>query len=514
MLLIVRIKRCESALAGGRLDEACELLRRPDVRAHRRGQELTDAAVVALVQRGREHLAAGRLAAASEDGRNATLLAGNTSDVAALQVAVDHARATEQTKALDAQQALATARRLVNDGQLTLGGAMAARAVDAGHQAPAGVLLADIHARQASFDRLNSAVQTAIGQEQWELAIQRLREADRLRPNSSDVQAMKRTIGDRVAKSARESIDAGRLDAAGAMLGRVASLAAEHHELAELDANLALCRTASADLRAARFPEARQALHRLALVFPQAKWIGQTLEAIGRADDAVDRLRAGPLALLSDAAAEPPARPAAQVRNAPASVVPARRFLLHVDGAGSFLVLQADPCHVGPISASRAPELPLMTAAGSPTVTLSRSEDAYLLSAASPVMLNERPTTSALLADGDRIGLGPRCRIHFRQPNAASTSAVLQVSRARLPWGSVREVILMGRELVIGPSSTAHVRTRDSGAQIVLHATDGRLLCRSNEPLTIDGHPAANHVEVNTTARVSAGDTSFAIQAA
>jgi hypothetical protein len=155
-----------------------------------------------------------------------------------------------------------------------------------------------------------------------------------------------------------------------------------------------------------------------------------------------------------------------------------------------------------------------MTAAGSPTVTLSRSEEDYLLSAAAPVTLNERPTTGALLADGDRIGLGPRCRIHFRRPNAASTSAVLQVSGARLPWGSVREVILMGRELVIGPSSIAHVRTRDSAAQVVLHASDGRLLCRSNEPLTIDGRPAANHVEVTAASRVTAGNTSFAFQPA
>src|SRR5947209_4400177 len=84
VLLILRIKRCESALDGGRLEEACELLRQPDVRAHRRGQELTDAAVVALVHRGREHLAAARLAAASEDARNAAILAGNTTDVAAL----------------------------------------------------------------------------------------------------------------------------------------------------------------------------------------------------------------------------------------------------------------------------------------------------------------------------------------------------------------------------------------------------------------------------------------------
>src|SRR2546423_1722345 len=96
--------------------------------------------------------------------------------------------------------------------------------------------------------------------------------------------------------------------------------------------------------------------------------------------------------------------------------------------------------------------------AGSPTLTLSRCEEDYFLSAgAVPVAVNDRAATGKLLATGDRIAVGPRGRIEFRRPNAASGTAVLQISGARLPWGGVREVLLMDREIVLGASAAAHI---------------------------------------------------------
>lgn len=328
MLLIVRIKRCEAALAGGRLDEAAGLLRADDLRAHRRGQELTDAVTAALVLRVREHLDSGRTAAAYEDCRLASELAGNTTEVAALRKAVAKVLADEGARAAEARRAAVGARACVDQAAPTL-------AVD-------------------------------------------------------------------FARTVRDS-----------------------------------------------------------------------------------------------------ARPALSLA----------RFLLHVDGAGSFLVLRGQSCRLGPAGTSRSPDVPLMTAPDAPTVTLVRSDDAYLLTGPRPATVNSSEATHALLADGDRIGLGPRCRIQFRQPSPASVTAVLHVTGARLPWGSVRQVVLMGRELVIGPSANAHVRTRDSAAQVVLHARqDGRLLCRSIEPLVIEGRLVPNDAEVTAGTHVTAGPTGFAIE--
>ena len=63
--MILRIRQAECALADGRLDEAFELADRHDVRSHRRGQRLVGRLVRSLVDRGRKHLDAGRIAEAA-----------------------------------------------------------------------------------------------------------------------------------------------------------------------------------------------------------------------------------------------------------------------------------------------------------------------------------------------------------------------------------------------------------------------------------------------------------------
>ncbi|HUU22635.1 MAG TPA: hypothetical protein VM389_08885, partial [Phycisphaerae bacterium] len=108
---------------------------------------------------------------------------------------------------------------------------------------------------------------------------------------------------------------------------------------------------------------------------------------------------------------------------------------------------------------------------------------------ATPVCVNDKTVTGKLLADGDRIALSPRCRLRFRLPNAASSTAVLELSGTRLPQGDARRVILLDREIILGPDDSAHVRVALS-AQAVLHVKDGRLVCRTDLPLTVDRRPA------------------------
>ncbi len=189
-----------------------------------------------------------------------------------------------------------------------------------------------------------------------------------------------------------------------------------------------------------------------------------------------------------------------------------QRLLLHVDGSGCYVVILGDAIDIGPISGSRPPDLPLMTSPTAPAVTLCRSDEDYFLNARAPVPLNQRPVTSALLAHGDQIGIGPRCRIEFRRPNAASGSALLRISGARLPWPAVREVLLMDRELVIGPGASAHVRTREGTEQLTIQVSDGRLLCRCDRAMTVDGVPSGMVAAVTPGSRVEAGTLSFVIQ--
>jgi hypothetical protein len=184
-----------------------------------------------------------------------------------------------------------------------------------------------------------------------------------------------------------------------------------------------------------------------------------------------------------------------------------------VDGGGSYLVLRGSTCDIGPVSASKPADLPLIAAAGSPSITLSRCDEDYFLNAPTPVLVNDRPVSSKLLASGDRIAFGPRGRIEFRRPNAASGTALLRVSGARLPWAGVRDVLLMDREIVLGASAAAHVRLPGCPAPIILQATaDGGLLCRAEETILVDAQPAGRSAAVRDGEQIVAGAASFVIR--
>jgi hypothetical protein len=196
----------------------------------------------------------------------------------------------------------------------------------------------------------------------------------------------------------------------------------------------------------------------------------------------VEDVKTGPLRLAAGAPNGAPtaspippviARPR-QTQNASLDVV------LHVDGVGGFRVIDRPIVNIGPVSSSHPVDVPLMADATLPAITIARSEEDYFLHSAKPVLVNDKPTTSKLLTNGDRIGLGTRCRITFRRPSAASASAVLDLSGTRLPQGDVRHIILMDREMIIGPGASAHVRADDLENPVVLQRREGRLICKIN----------------------------------
>jgi tetratricopeptide (TPR) repeat protein len=518
-MLILRIKRCELALASGRLDEAAELLGAADLRAHRSGQELTSQLVQALVDRGRSHLAAGRLSAAAEDCHRAVGLAGNVVEVSQLKAAVDVAASAERRRIGQQQHAAAEARRLVQVGDLTLGHEYAARAQAAGGEG-ADMLLAQIKDRRAGFDRCLIEVNAALGRDDWQAAISQLARATALRPGGAEVLALSQQVAQRLATEAQRHINAGHLDLAGQLLKRADSLRSSCDALDQIMRNVYVCRSAWECIGAGDYVNARETLSRLLHVWPQAHWLRQVIDGLATAGTAIEQVRSGPIGLLDRHDAMPAvdrkadALPLLPVPKAilPRTVSPAHRFLLHVDGAGSYAVLSGGAVSIGPVSASTPTDVPLLTAAHSPVISISRSDEDYFLNARVALPVNDRLVASKLLANGDRVTLGPRCRIEFRRPNPASSTAVLNIAGARLSWSGVREVLLMSREIVIGPNSSSHIRSRDSARQVVLHMSQGQLLCRAGEPIEIDGKSVGCVSEVKPGQRIAVSGVSFVIQ--
>ena len=85
--------------------------------------------------------------------------------------------------------------------------------------------------------------------------------------------------------------------------------------------------------------------------------------------------------------------------------------------------------------------------------------------------------------------LSSRCRARFTLPSAASATAVLSVSGARLPHGDARRVILMDESLVMGPGGGCHIRADQLSENVVFHVRAGRLCCRTSLPVLAGGRP-------------------------
>jgi hypothetical protein len=187
------------------------------------------------------------------------------------------------------------------------------------------------------------------------------------------------------------------------------------------------------------------------------------------------------------------------------------RFVLQVDGAGSFLVVTQPLVTVGPVSSPRAVDVGLMADAGTHVASIERVEEDYFLRAASAVLVNGRPCVSKLLVSGDEVALSPRCRVAFRVPNVASTSAVLDLTGTRYPRADVRRVILLDRELVIGPGPGAHVRIDELTEKVVLHVRDGRLFVQTAQPVLAGDRPVAPKTAVALGAHMKAGPVSFVV---
>ena len=125
--------------------------------------------------------------------------------------------------------------------------------------------------------------------------------------------------------------------------------------------------------------------------------------------------------------------------------------------------------------------------------------------------VNDKPTTAALLAGGDAISIGPRCRLVFRRPSAASGTAILDLTAARLARGDVRQVILMDREILIGPGAAAHVRCDTLAQAAVLQRRGGRWFLRCSDAVQVDGRPTPSTAEIAPGAHVRMGTVSFVI---
>jgi hypothetical protein len=523
-VLFVRLKQCEHALSDGRLDEAFDLLRQPDMRAHRAGQELIGKLVPALVERGRRHLAAGRLLQAAADCGRAGQIGGNRAEIAQLRAAVNNAMRITDNNNRQIGQAVAAARRHADQGQLSVGQQLLG-AIDTPDARVDG-LKQDLIARRAGVEsRLKKATE-ALDAGDWETAVDHLAAMGRGDAADTHLRQLCGKISRQVSEEINREFESGRVNVAAALLGRLDRLPVQSVETDQVRKTLEQCRLACNAVETNQPRTAEDILRRLGAIWPNAAWLGHAVEQSKQLGDALSQVHGGPLFLVEmttpltppltpslqpNRAAAPPATPLSPPPLPQPNAMARNSYCLHVDGVGSFQIITNPSVSIGPAGSSRSVDIPLMLDAGVPTITVTRSDDDYFLRSGQPVLVNQVQTTNKLLHDGDRIGLGNLCRLTFRRPSAASVSAVLDLSGARLPGATIRQVILMDRELIIGPGTAAHVRVDDLAAPVVLQRRGEGMYCRSAAEILLDDKPAGTAAEIPVGSHVQVGSLHFVV---
>ena len=99
----------------------------------------------------------------------------------------------------------------------------------------------------------------------------------------------------------------------------------------------------------------------------------------------------------------------------------------------------------------------------------------------------------------------------FRIPNPASTSAVLDLSSARVGRADIRQVILMDREILVGPAANNHIRAGSLDETLTLFARNGSLFCKAKGRILVDGNVVGPSAALPAGRQIKVGGISLVL---
>jgi hypothetical protein len=78
------------------------------------------------------------------------------------------------------------------------------------------------------------------------------------------------------------------------------------------------------------------------------------------------------------------------------------------------------------------------------------------------------------------------------------------LSGARVPRPDISHIILMNREILIGPSSNYHIRNNGGADTLTLFVQNDQLYCRAKDPILINSRVfnSGKALPVNTTIKI------------
>jgi hypothetical protein len=530
-VLILRLKQAETAIADGRFDKAFEIVQSEDIKQHRRGQKLIGRLARAFTKRGQENLDAERIQLALVDCNKAEKLAGNTAEVAKLRSAICSEMEQKRLRNRHRSFKVAQARQNIKDGWISAGEQILNDTGDKDSQA--SIVLQQAAVARLQISEAVTKAEQALLRNDLDGAIDIFLKVGITDNQNDKVVEFVSKLKTLAAKRIREDLDKGQINLAHSLWQKVAPLADGSSEISQLGLALTQCCQAAEHIAAGQPREAVNLLRKVKLTCPSAKWLSTVTNQSRQAAELLDELAASPLGLninqntvadkqhdknrkrITESLTNDISKPQITSHeigpnNRVNSSLPSK-LVMQIDGIGGFFVLRDGRITIGPVSSSARPTVGLMADPNLPVVTIERTEDDYFIRSSSPVRVNDVTITNKLLVDGDRIALSPRCWMKFNIPNPASTTATLSLSSARLGQADVRQIILMDRDILIGPTAGNHIHAEFLDETLALFAQNGRLLCKSREKILVDDKPVSSTAGLPINKQIRIGQISLVL---
>lgn len=195
---------------------------------------------------------------------------------------------------------------------------------------------------------------------------------------------------------------------------------------------------------------------------------------------------------------------------------PTSRFMLWIDGVGSFLLCVGSRVTVGGprgSSTDRQPaDIAFLANLSRHHATFARSGDSLLLEAHGDTTVNGRRVNDfeGLGADSEVV-FGSSVRTLVTMPSELSLTARIDVRTHHRLEHTVDGIILFADTCLLGPSPDSHVRCSDWPESVLLTRRDGQFFCRSRTDLVVGDRLAQGLEEVPIGTVVSGKEIRFCI---
>jgi hypothetical protein len=488
----IRFKRIEAALNDSRLDEAWELLADADVRAHKAGQKLLTQLTQAYLKRGRQHLEAGHLDAALADCGRAEKMAGNLPETAELRANLS--QAIHEARESQGQRANRLMQAQKHIGQGWFSGVN--KILDGCTDRQAQELKDAAQYAKAEYDSLVTGIEESLKSKDITGAARLHHKLAACGGHNGKFSDLRNRIESAACRDIEDLLKQGQIEQAAVILGAFGDGSSQWGRLHPLGQAIFYCRKGAQSLHLGQFSQAVMELKKAQMLFTGMSWLGKVIDQAQQAARASEAIEISPLGLLQTQAADMPMsmrEPNRYLKTSPIRAevknevcctmdkvtnpnTAADKYMLQVDGIGAYIVVVGDCLTLGPISSRTRPDIGFVTSPDDSAKTIERIEGDYFLSPG-----------RKLLCEGDKIDISSRCRMKFTQPNPASATACLALSSAKLPRSDIQSIILLDREMILGPSRNCHIQSGHVQENMTFFVRGGKLFYQGSQAVLCDG---------------------------